>query len=143
MKCLNDKCNKDFESNNPRRIYCSDACKLQHFRKHGKRGEIKEYKIDVLLNAVCELKEKIEQLELQKPINTSISGLGIVPALLASEKKSVIEASDNFNSRIKNAKSISGLEEIVKEIWASDLLWSEKKAYENYAKEISKEFYSD
>lgn len=53
MKCLN--CGKDIEAKTERRKYCSDACKMKYFRKHGKKNELKPYQMKVLYDAILEL----------------------------------------------------------------------------------------
>jgi hypothetical protein len=50
MKCLEEKCNNDFESKTGRRRFCSDKCKMKHFRKYGKKDVATKFDIQILIN---------------------------------------------------------------------------------------------
>jgi len=48
IKCLG--CEKEFEPVRSTAKFCSVKCRVKHFRKHGKKDEIKPYKVQILLN---------------------------------------------------------------------------------------------
>jgi hypothetical protein len=72
MKCLQEKCDKEFESKTGRRKFCSDSCKMKYFRKHGKKGIVTPMQMQVLYNSVLEMVGKINY--------------GVVPTILDAPK---------------------------------------------------------
>jgi hypothetical protein len=52
MKCLAEDCNNEIVNKTGRRKFCSDSCKMKHFRKHGKKNVATKFDVQVLLNEI-------------------------------------------------------------------------------------------
>lgn len=66
-ECLH--CSKGFEPKKPTRKFCSDSCRVMYNRKHGKKGEIKPFQMQVMYNQIMEAVAKInESKSLPEPI---------------------------------------------------------------------------
>lgn len=74
MKCLTEDCDNEFESKTGRRKFCSDACKMRYFRKHGKKDSVSLMQVQVLYNAVLDMVGKINY--------------GVTPTLLDGKRDS-------------------------------------------------------
>ena len=142
MKCLNDNCKVEFESSNNRKKFCSGKCKLAHFRKHGKKNELKLFQMQVLYNQIMDAVNKIGQ------------GNGLPPAVgavienpkqeIEVKQPSTVNGYQNWHFELNECQNVSEIEFTMKEVWADAFLakW-EKVKLENFAKEKSKDFYTD
>lgn len=52
MKCLREGCDSDFDSKTSRRKFCSDSCKMKHYRKHGKKTVASKFEMQVFMNDI-------------------------------------------------------------------------------------------
>jgi len=59
MKCLTEDCANEIENKTGRRKFCSNACKMRYFRKHGKKDSVSPMQVQVLYNAVLDMVGKI------------------------------------------------------------------------------------
>lgn len=141
MKCLAEDCKNEIESKTGRRKFCSDACKMKHFRKHGKKGVVTKIDVQMLFN---DFKASVQDF-------TAKINSGVSPVILDSPKNSRI-INDEL-SQWQEPKPVSQIEAWKKDMNAcediyelervtalmkadTDLVWSEKNELERYGLQI-------
>jgi hypothetical protein len=79
MKCLAEDCTNEIENKTGRRKFCSNVCKMRHFRKHGNKGDIKLYQMQNLYNQMMEVWSELKKNKSDLPKGfTDFSKVGVI-----------------------------------------------------------------
>lgn len=108
MKCLEQNCNNQIESKTGRKKFCSNKCKMKHFRKVGKKNIVTKADIQILFN---EFKAAIQEFS-KRANNGTLNNVAEIKKEIISEHKPMFP---------KSAQIIKSVEEWVAEKRAIEL----------------------
>lgn len=147
MKCL--QCKEDFETDNPRRKFCSGKCKIAYHRLHKNKSEVTKVDLKVLYNEILSLVQSIgnnqklilEPTHLFVPKNEHIS--------VTSVEKPKIEPSptdDKYTyheTKIIACKDGEQLNSVLVEMKADTLPFFTRRNLQSVADKVGANFYHD
>ena len=140
-QCL--KCEKKFTAKRDNTKFCSVSCRVGWNRKNGEKKE--KVNQAVLINTLLEKLSKVNFISISEPVfDSPKKNFGNYDEPPQYVEQKTVSGFDDFMIQLKDCRTITEIENVVKEIKVSAFLAPrEKLMLENHAKDLSKEMYTD
>jgi len=129
MKCLEQSCDKEIQSKTGRRKFCSDKCKMKHFRKHGKKDVATKFDVQSMINEFKAMVQDFAGKMNYGQVPTILDAPRVVdlrsdePPQFEAPKTKTFKSQDYFESQIIEGvcEDADGHRQFIEELNESDL----------------------